>query len=147
MRADAVTPDRLVELGTAYRRAKVLLSAIELDVFTVLAERPRVMEALARALGVHPRGARDFFDALVALGLLERRSDGLYSNTPETSSYLNRQEPMFLGGMFAQFNKIEYRLWETLTDALRTGAPQTGIDATEHFSTLYSDQARFQTFV
>src|SRR5689334_17981997 len=99
MRAHAVTPDRLVELGTTYRRAKVLLSAIELDVFTVLAAGPLDAETLTRSLKLHGRGARDFFDALVALDLLERSPDDLYANTPEAETYLNRREPTFLGGM------------------------------------------------
>jgi hypothetical protein len=147
MGAHAVTPDRLVELGTAYRRAKVLLSAIELDLFTVLAKRSLDAHALALALDLHPRGARDFFDALVALGLLERSPEGRYASTPESAAYLDRQAATFLGGMFDQFNTKEYGMWATLTDALRTGTPQTGIDAAEHFSTLYSDPQRFETFV
>jgi hypothetical protein len=147
MSAHQIMPDRLVELGTAYRRAKVLLTAIELDLFTILAERPLSEDALARALGLHSRGARDFFDALVALGLLARDRDGLYSNAPEPRTYLDRGAPMFLGGMFEQFGKREYRMWETLADALRTGEPQTGIQDREHFTALYSDPARFKTFV
>jgi hypothetical protein len=142
-----VTPDRLVEIACGYRAAKVLLSAIELDLFTVLAKRSLDAEMLAQSIGLHPRGARDFLDALVALGLLERGVDGRYSNTPVTAVYLDRGEGDFLGGMFAQFNTREYAMWDTLSDALRTGKPCTGIDATEHFSTLYSDRPRFHTFV
>jgi hypothetical protein len=147
MSAHQIMPNRLVELGTAYRRAKVLLTAIELDLFTMLAERPLGEQALAQALGLHSRGTRDFFDALVALGLLERDREGLYSNAPEAGAYLDRDAPMFLGGMFEQFGKREYRMWETLADALRTGEPQTGIPDREHFTALYSDPARFKTFV
>jgi len=142
-----VTPDRLVEIACGYRAAKVLLSAIELDLFTVLAERSLDAETLAEAVGLHPRGALDFFDGLVALGLLDRNDDGRYSNTPVTATYLNRREGDFLGGMFDQFNTREYVMWNTLSDALRTGEPRTGIDAAEHFTTLYRDPARFRTFV
>jgi hypothetical protein len=147
MQTHAVMPDRLVEIGSGYRRAKALLSAIELDLFTVLAEQPLDAEALAQSLGLHRRGAQDFFDALVALGLLDRSGDDHYSNTPESNVYLNRREADFLGGMFDQFNTREYRMWETLTDALRTGKPQTGIDAAGHFAALYRDPLSLRTFV
>ena len=72
----AFTPDRLFSIGTGYRRAKALLSAIELGLFTVLAGQPVVAADLERMLGIHTRAARDFFDALVALGLLQRGDDG-----------------------------------------------------------------------
>src|SRR6266513_5297245 len=96
----AVTPDRLLSIGSGYRRAKALLSAIELGLFTVLAEQPHTAEDLRRRLGLHTRAARDFFDALVALGLLDRSTDGRYANTAEADLYLNRRKPTYLGGMF-----------------------------------------------
>jgi hypothetical protein len=79
--------------------------------------------------------------------MLDRNGDGRYSNTPVTATYLNRREGDFLGGMFDQFNTREYVMWNTLSDALRTGEPRTEIDAAEHFTALYRDPARFRTFV
>jgi hypothetical protein len=143
----AVTPDRLFSIGSGYRRAKVLLSAIELDLFTLLARQPRKAEDLAPTLGVHPRAARDFFDALVALGLLERDDDGRYANAPEAAIYLDRAEPGYLGGLFDQFNTREYQAWSRLSDALRTAEPQIGSSSAEHFATIYNDPERFRTFV
>jgi hypothetical protein len=70
--ATNIEPDRILELGYAFRKAKVLLSAIELELFTTLADGPLDCDALQDRVGIDRRGARDFFDALVALGLLER---------------------------------------------------------------------------
>ena len=147
MSATTVTADRLLEIGTAYRRARVLLSAIEVDLFTTVADQPLDANTLARSVGVHERAARDFFDALVALGLLERDTNGCYGNTPEAATYLDRRKPTFLGGMFTQFDRREYRMWETLADTLRTGKPQTGSDVDGHFSAIYGDRDRFRTFL
>ena len=147
MRAHTISPDRLVELGSAYRRAKVLLSAVELDLFSVLAKGPLDAEALALSLHVHSRGARDFFDTLVALGLLVRESDGRYANVPDCDLYLNRDSESFLGGLFDQLNGHEYRMWATLTDTLRSGKPQNGGDAADHFTTIYHEPRRFRAFV
>jgi hypothetical protein len=143
----AVVPDRLFSIGSGYRRAKVLLSAVELDLFTLLARQPCTAEELAQRLGLHTRAARDFFDALVALALLQRDDDGHYSNTPEAALYLDRAEPSYLGGMFDQFNTREYQMWSRLSDALRTAEPQIGNTSAEHFATIYNDPERFRTFV
>ena len=78
MQHSHLTPDRLFSLGTGYRCAKVLLCAVELDLFTVLDGQPREAADLAQMLGIHSRSACDFFDALVALGLLQRDTDGRY---------------------------------------------------------------------
>ena len=61
---DAITPDSILQLGMGFWGSKTLLSAVELGVFTELSAGPLDGETLARRLGLHPRSARDFFDAL-----------------------------------------------------------------------------------
>jgi DNA-binding IclR family transcriptional regulator len=77
---DLVTPsaERIIALGTGFLGSKALLSAVELGVFTELAKEPLPLEVLRDRIGLHPRSARDFLDALVALGML-RREDGRYA--------------------------------------------------------------------
>jgi len=91
------TPENIMNLGTAFWGSKTLLSAVELDVFMVLAREPMDASTLRKHLGLHERSALDFFDALVALGMLDRQ-DGLYSNTPETDFYLDKAKPSYIGG-------------------------------------------------
>ena len=88
-------PDRIVSTAYLFRQSKVLFVAAELDVFGILAVGPLDLETLKARSGVHPRGARDFFDALVALGLLDRDSKGRYANTPESDCYLVRGKPIW----------------------------------------------------
>ena len=83
------TPERIMQLGFGFWGAKTLLSAVELGLFSELARGPLEAETLRVRLGLHPRGACDFFDALVALGMLER-TKGRYHNTPETALFLDR---------------------------------------------------------
>src|SRR5262245_55718664 len=97
--ASDLTPDRILQLGFGFWGPKVLLSAVELGVFSELAKSPRQdAETLTARLKLHPRSARDFLDALVALGMLERR-DGRYANTPETDLFLDRAKPTYIGGI------------------------------------------------
>ena len=144
---DAPTPDRLMNLGLGFWGSKVLLTAVELGVFTELAKDPLGAGALAGRLRLHSRGARDFFDALVALGMLERH-DGRYRNAPDTDLYLDRAKPSYLGGMLEMANARLYPFWGSLTEALRTGRPQNEIKRGEDlFTALYADPARLKPFL
>lgn len=143
-------PDRIMQLGLGFWGSKTLLSAIELDLFSILAAGPLEAEALRARLGLHTRSAVDFFDALVALGML-RRDDvptPRYSNTPETDMFLDRAKPTYAGGMLEMANARLYGFWGSLTEALRTGHQQneskTGGDL---FGALYRDPARLRQFL
>src|SRR3546814_13676052 len=78
---------------------------------------------MVRGLGVHELGARDFFDARVALRMLDR-GDGRYANTAATDFYLDRNKPSYIGGILEMANARLFGFWNGLTEALRTGAPQ-----------------------
>ena len=139
--------ERLFEIGSAYRQSKILLSAVELGVFSELAAGPLDARDLARRIQVHDRPARDFFDALVATGLLNRDDEGRYRNTEESDFYLDRAKPTYLGASFDQYNRREYALWGCLTQSLQTGNPAAETHGQDHFGSLYNDAARFRTFV
>jgi len=118
----APVPDGVMRRSFASRASKTLLSAVELDLFTVLAAKPLDAETLRRRLRLHQRGARDFFDALVALGVLQRRN-GFYTNTPEADLYLDRNKPTYLGSVLRLADDCIYPNWRNLTEALLTGRP------------------------
>lgn len=117
------SPEKIMQLGMAFWGSKTLLSAVELGVFTELARQPQDASTLQTRLGLHPRSARDFFDALVALGMLEREN-GLYANTPETAFFLDKAKPSYIGGFLDMANARLYRSWGSLTEGLKTGLPQ-----------------------
>jgi SAM-dependent methyltransferase len=145
-----VSADQIMQLGSAFWGSKTLLSAIELGLFTHLAESgPSTFEAMCAALGLHERSARDFLDALVALGMLQRLADGRYANTPETELYLDRAKPSYVGGMLEMMNARLYRFWGHLTEGLKTGLPQNESRHGEPdlFGVLYADPARLEQFL
>lgn len=121
--AGGPTPERVLQLGLAFWGAKALLSAVELGVFTALANGAQSADELTEALGLHPRSALDFLDTLVALQLLTR-NDGRYANAPDTDFFLDRQKPSYVGGLLEMANARLYPSWGCLTEALRTGLPQ-----------------------
>jgi hypothetical protein len=146
--ATAANPnrDRIMDLAYGFRAAKVLLSAVELDVFTVLAERPRDLDSLRTKIRISERGARDFFDTLVALGLIERDASDQYRNTAESEFYLDRRKPTYIGGELAYLNTRAYPHWHLLTTALKTGRPQSEAGEADYFPTLHADQAKLELF-
>jgi hypothetical protein len=141
-------PDKILQTGLAFWSSKTLLSAIELGLFTELSGGPQPLDALSGHLGLHARSARDFLDALVALGFLSRSGDG-YANTPETELFLDRKKPSYVGGILEMANHRLYPFWGHLTQALRTGEPQneckTGGPGL--FDVLYADPARLKEFL
>jgi len=142
-----LTPERILQTGMAFWASKTLLSAVELEVFTVLARQPADLAALQSWIALHPRSSRDFFDALVALGFLERR-DGLYQNTPESDLFLDKAKPSYIGGILEMANSRLYPFWANLTTGLRTGDPQNEIKAGEDlFAALYAEPARLREFL
>lgn len=139
--------DRIMQIGFGFWGAKVLLSAVELGVFTELAQGPLDAAALAQRLGLHQRGHQDFFDSLVALGMLNRR-DGRYSNTPDTAMLLVRGKPSYIGGILEMANTRLYTSWGLLTDALRTGERQNETrGSADPFAAMYSDPRRLREFL
>ena len=142
------TPEHILQVGLGFWASKTLLSAIEMEVFTELARHPEDGEALRERLGLHERSARDFFDALVALGFLERR-DGVYSNTPATELFLDKRKPSYVGGILEMANHRLYRFWGGLTEGLRTGRLQNEAKTGDlpFFEALYADPARLREFL
>ncbi|MBO8188094.1 methyltransferase [Streptomyces spirodelae] len=126
----------IAQLGLGFAASKLLLSALELGVFTALAETAdgtAEAEELRAALGLHPRAASDFFDALTAVGLLERQY-GRYRNSEAAQRHLVRG-PDYQGGFLEGAGFVLYPAWGRLTEALRTGKPQAEGD----FEAMLSD--------
>jgi hypothetical protein len=141
------TPAAIMQLGLGFWASKALLSAVELGVFTELAAvGPSDSEALRERLGLQERSARDFFDALVSLGMLQRQ-EGLYVNTPDTDLFLDRAKPSYIGGFLEMANARLYPFWGSLTEGLRTGKPQNEVKTGgDFFGALYAEPARLRDF-
>ncbi len=140
--------DHILQVGTGFWASKVLLSAVEMGLFTELAQHPEDLETLQGRLGLHRRSARDFLDALVALKFLQR-TDGKYSNTESTDFFLDKRKPSYIGGLLEMANHRLYPFWGHLTTALRTGLSQNEAKdgGPDPFAALYADPARLKEFL
>jgi len=138
----------ILQVGLGFWASKTLLSAVEMELFTELAKHPEDLDTIQARLGLHPRSSRDFLDALVSLGLLER-ADGKYSNTPATDLFLDKRKGSYIGGILEMANHRLYPYWGNLTEALRTGQLQNEAKGGGKplFETLYADPGRLKGFL
>ncbi len=101
---------------------RLVLESAALDVYGQLTDGPLSATQLAERLGLEPRAARLFFDALAALELLHKEEDR-YSNSEAARRYLVEASPEYLGhSLIAGLDSWD--LWSRLPDALRTGERQ-----------------------
>lgn len=145
-------PAEILQIGFGFWPSKVLLTAVELEVFTTLGDRSMTGEELGRQLQLHPRGIWDFFDTLVALRFLQRDGNGPdahYRNTESSAQFLDKNQPGYIGGILEMCNSRLFRFWNDLGPALKTGKPQNEAKHSEKpmFELLYSDPARLEQFM
>jgi len=150
--SSAPSPAHIMQTATAFWSSKVLITAVGLDLFTTLGDGSMTAAELGAALGLHPRGTFDFFDALVALKFLQRDGDGpegRYRNTAETATFLDKSSPQYIGALLEMFDNRLFGFWNDLGDGLRTGQPQNEIKLSGKalFEDLCSDPIRLDQFL
>ena len=145
-------PGPILQTAFAFWSSKVLLTAVEFDVFTKLGDRRMTGAELGAELGLHSRGISDFLDALVAMQFLDRAGDGppaRYFNTPVGALYLDRRSPRYVGGWLVMLNDRLFKFWHDLPEALRTGRPQNEVKHGQKgmFEELYEELPRLEQFM
>ncbi|MFI9100414.1 methyltransferase [Streptomyces fildesensis] len=143
---DVSTAAGILRLGNAFCDAKALLTAVELDLFTQLAQAPggkATADEVKELLSLHGRGLSDFLDLLVALEVLERADGGAYRNSSGTARHLVRGGDAYIGGFLLRSSRNLYPAWGRLEEALRTGKQQSGSD----FEEVTKNQAILRQFV
>jgi SAM-dependent methyltransferase len=134
-----VNPGPIMGVMAGYWQVRLLLAAVEHDVFSELSGRPATSAELAGRLGLVPQGTHDLLAGLSHLGLLALE-DGKFANSATAEVFLVRDRTEYLGG-YLQFCDQELNpAWDGLPAALRTGKPQNpaAVDGNP-YDTLYQD--------
>jgi (2Fe-2S) ferredoxin/precorrin-6B methylase 2 len=124
--AAGAVPDDLLRSVRGYQESRVLLTALELDVFTAV-HAGATAEQVAAVRRLDARGATLLLNALVALGLLVK-GDGVFASTPLAARYLAA------GSADDARDALKHNLalwirWSSLTDAVRQGHAVAADDA------------------
>ncbi|HKR00258.1 MAG TPA: class I SAM-dependent methyltransferase [Pyrinomonadaceae bacterium] len=129
------SPVHFFETINAYQRSATLKAAIELGVFTAIAEGAQTAETIAQKCDASERGTRILCDYLVIIGFLTKE-ENRYGLTQDSAIFLNRNSPAYVGG------SIEFLLAPMLTEGFKDVAavvrkggtiiPEEGTTAPEH---------------
>lgn len=111
-------PQEIIEMAMAFQKSRILLTAFELDIFTVLDEKEMDAGMVANELNLHKSGTERLLNALVSLALLNKK-DNNFSNTGISLKFLSRNKSDYLAGL-AHMNHL-WDTWSNLTDVVKTG--------------------------
>jgi predicted O-methyltransferase YrrM len=115
-----LTPAVIRDIAMGFQRSRVVLTGIELKIWSALGGARLTSAALAAHLSTDPRATDRLLNALVAIGLLAK-ADGLFANTDASRRYLDETSPDFIAGL--GHSASMWRAWSGMTDAVRQGAP------------------------
>jgi acetylserotonin N-methyltransferase len=110
----------ILDLMDAFRRSKVLFTAVSLGIFERLHDGASNAAELAETLSVNASALERLLDACAALDLLSKR-DGRYTNTENADTYLRDRSPHTLTGYIRYSDDVLYPMWGHLDDAIREG--------------------------
>jgi len=100
-------------------RARSLVAAVELDVFSQIAAGKRTVKEIGEAAGASPRGMASLLDALTAMGYL-RKTGSRYSLQPVSAAFLVPGGRAYVGAI-AHALSLTWDSWKNLTEAVRSG--------------------------
>jgi 2-polyprenyl-3-methyl-5-hydroxy-6-metoxy-1,4-benzoquinol methylase len=124
----------------AYQRTAALRAAIELDLFTTIGDGAETVPAIAAQCKASERGTRILCDYLTILGFLTK-TDGRYQLTLDSSVFLSKRSPAYLGGTLAFLGSSDViRNFDDLTATVRRGS------ITKDDSTVADENPVWQTF-
>src|SRR5262245_11196699 len=112
---------KVSEVVNGFAAARILQLAVELDVFTRLANEAKTAAQLATLIPVHPDALERLLDALVAMGFLAKEAER-FRALPISHTYLARSGPKYMGH-FIQHLAHRWEDWGRLRDAIQSGKP------------------------
>jgi C-methyltransferase len=115
--------ETILDLLTGLWRAGAVKAAMELDLFTKIAEGRKSSSEIAGAIGASERGTIKLLNALCGLGLLEKR-DGRYRVDPGVETYLSKTSPNYIENLHLGIAAPwEWQAFGDLAEAVKKGKP------------------------
>lgn len=120
--SDIAQAQVVVDLLDGFRASKAMFTAVELRLFDRLHEAPASTEALAEELGCAGHALERLLGYCASQGLIEKRPGRVWANLAPAERFLRQDSPETLAGYILYSDRILYRLWGELGDALREGS-------------------------
>ena len=129
------SPDLIFDAITAYQKTSAMKAAVDLELFTHLADGPASAAEIAKRAGAHPRGMRILCDYMAVSGFLTK-TGGHYALTQDSAIFLNKKSPAYAGDTMTFLLSDELiSAFNSLSEAVRRGGtarPNQGSVAPEH---------------
>ena len=113
-----MNPNAIREFASSFQKSRILLSGVELDIFTNIDDSGTTNKQISRKLKLDEHACERLMNALVSLGFLKKQNQ-LFFNTSENFAFLSRKSPDYLGGLMHS-NHL-WNTWSNLTKVVRTG--------------------------
>ncbi|OHD62914.1 MAG: hypothetical protein A2176_02895 [Spirochaetes bacterium RBG_13_51_14] len=118
-----IKPETILALSRKFVESRIFLTAAELDIFNLLIKNPMSSREIADTLKVTMRGITILLDALVPMGLLEKK-DKMYYCPSDVASLLSKDSPTSLMPMIMH-TVGGWKRWSDLTEIVRYGSEKT----------------------
>lgn len=115
---EVLTPESIRNFANSFKQSRVLLTAIELDIFSVINTHLMFSSEVAKILGTDKRATDRLMNALVALGFL-KKLHGKFYNSEAAKQYFIRDKKDYMGNLH-HTNHL-WDSWSTLTEAVKKG--------------------------
>jgi ubiquinone/menaquinone biosynthesis C-methylase UbiE len=124
--AQQPSPTLFFETLGAYERTAALKAAVELELFTAIAEGAVTAQAAARRCGASERGTRILCDYLTIIGFLTKDGN-TYGLTADTAKFLDKHSVAYAGGAVGFLTSpMLTEGFANLTAAVRKGGTALG---------------------
>jgi len=111
-------PEEIRALANSFQQSRILLTAVELDIFTILDKHMLPSKEVAAKINTNERATDRLMNALTALGFL-RKVRGKFYNCENASQYLVKGKPEFMGGLYHSLGLWD--TWSSLTESVKAG--------------------------
>jgi ubiquinone/menaquinone biosynthesis C-methylase UbiE len=123
-------PGRIFQTFNAYQQTAAMKAAIELEVFTAIADRQTTAEQIAQRAGAAERGVRILCDFLTVMGFLTKKESN-YGLSPDAAMFLDRRSPAYMGNATRFLDAPEMLgAFDHLAEAVRKGGTVMGEEGT-----------------
>ena len=118
MKNDNLSKKIIMDMARGFQKSRILLTAVELEIFTVLGTSGKTADQVAEEIAADARATDRILNALTAIGFTEKTGNS-FSNSPVSEKYLDQKSPEYIWRLKHSVN--QWNSWSTLTQAVKKG--------------------------
>jgi 2-polyprenyl-3-methyl-5-hydroxy-6-metoxy-1,4-benzoquinol methylase len=113
-------PSEMMQLFSAFQKSRILLTAYEIDIFTIINDKKLTVNDIAKEIKTETKATERLLNALCGLGFLNKENE-LFSNTDFSNDFLVKGKPSYMLGI--QHLVHLWDTWSNMTYTIKNGEP------------------------